>query len=425
MPDAVILPKEDIANEERENCMENYIRRYENLGYGMFVHFGLYSILGKGEWYLALNKKADKEKYDALTSKFTVSSHWAKDLVRTAKKSGCRYIAMTARHHDGFSLYDTKGLSDFDVMHSACGRDLVKEFVDECNEQGILPVFYHTILDWHCGDYAENFPKYIDYLAESLKLLCTNYGKIGGFWFDGMWDKPDVDWQEDRLYGMIKSLQPEAMIINNCGLSAQGKLGHPLIDGVTFERGKPRVCSCETKHIVGEMCQVLNDHWGYAKDDCNYKSVKSLIEDLVDCRKYDCNFLLNTGLTAHGAINPMDRCIFQEIGKWIKTNRNFIYLSKACGIVADNADVLFDGTYYYAVIKNVGMAADPNVGLKNEAKIVTIHTDKKVRNVKWLDNGEAVKVKNNAFSVVPFSYGTSYSVRVARFLLKDPKEGKL
>lgn len=180
--------------------MENYVARFEMLGFGMIVHFGLYSILGKGEWYLALNDKADKAKYESLTSKFVVSKNWAKELVKTAKESGCKYITLTVRHHDGFSLYDTKGLSDFDVMHSACGRDLIKEFVDECNAQGIMPVFYHTMLDWHCPEYENDFPKYIDYLEKSLRLLCTNYGKIGGFWFDGTWDKTDVDWQENRLY---------------------------------------------------------------------------------------------------------------------------------------------------------------------------------------------------------------------------------
>lgn len=398
--------------------MENYVARFEMLGFGMIVHFGLYSILGKGEWYLALNDKADKAKYESLPSKFVVSKNWAKELVKTAKESGCKYITLTVRHHDGFSLYDTKGLSDFDVMHSACRRDLIKEFVDECNAQGIMPVFYHTMLDWHCTEYENDFPKYIDYLEKSLRLLCTNYGKIGGFWFDGTWDKPDVDWQENRLYGLIKELQPEAMIINNSGLSALGKLGHDLLDGVTFERGKPRCCVCETKHVAGEMCQVLNDHWGYAKDDCNYKSLKSLIEDLVDCRKYNCNFLLNTGLTGRGTIREIDKCIFLEIGKWIKANKGFIYSAKACDVTAENADVLYDDNNYYAIIKNVGMSADPNVGVKNDLKSVKINTEGKIKNVKWLDNGKAVKTKNNSFEVVPFAYGTSRAVRVARFTIE-------
>lgn len=399
--------------------MEDYVTRFEKLGFGMMIHFGLYSILGKGEWYLTLNSKANKEKYEALISEFNVSKNWAKELVKIAKEAGCKYITLTTRHHDGFSLYDTKNLSDFDVMHSATKRDLIKEFVDECNKQEILPILYHTMSDWHCSEYENDFPKYIDYLEESLKLLCTNYGKIGGIWFDGMWDKPEADWQESRIYGMIKKLQPQAMIINNSGLSKQGKLGHNLIDGVTFERGKPGKCVSEQRHVAGEMCQVLNDHWGYAKDDCNYKSVRSLIEDLVDCRKYNCNFLLNAGLMGDGMFREIDKCIFLEIGKWININKGFIYNVKACNLTAENADVLYDGEYYYAVIKNVGMAADPNVGLKNIIKSIKIKTNKNIKNVKWLDNEETIDVKKNSFKIEPFAYGTSLAVRVAKFEIEE------
>jgi len=204
----------------------------------MFVHFGLYSVLGKGEWA----KKAlgiDGEEYDGLMNKFDVKKDWAKKLVSTAKSAGCKYIVLTTRHHDGFSLYDTKGLNDFDAPHSSCGRDLVREFVDECNKGGVVPFFYHTLLDWRVPEYNSDFPKYIDYLVKSIEILCSSYGKIGGLWFDGMWDKPNEDWQEDRIYSTIRKYQPEAMIINNTGLSEQGKRGHKEIDSVTFERGNP------------------------------------------------------------------------------------------------------------------------------------------------------------------------------------------
>ena len=183
--------------------MYEYINNFKKAGFGMFVHFGLYSVLGKGEWALNIDK-LDAKKYNALVDRFKVRKDWAKKLVDTAKKAGCKYITLTTRHHDGFSLFDVKGLNDFDAPHSASGRDLVREFVDECRAQGITPFFYHTLLDWHNEDYKNDFPKYIDYLDKSIEILCTNYGKIGGFWFDGMWDKPNEDWQEDRLYGTIR-----------------------------------------------------------------------------------------------------------------------------------------------------------------------------------------------------------------------------
>jgi len=376
------------------------------------VHFGLYSVVGKGEWYLHLNPSANKAEYEALIRKFRINKNWAKELVKTAKSAGCKYITLTTRHHDGFSLYDTCGLNDYDAPHSACGRDLVREFVDACNEGGVVPFFYHTLLDWREESYQKNFPKYVEYLVKSIEILCKNYGKIGGFWFDGMWDKLDEDWQENRLYATIRKYQPEAMIINNTGLSELGKVGHKEIDSVTFERGKPCFVDNSDKYRAGEMCQVLNDHWGYAENDCNYKSVKELIENLVDCRKYNCNFLLNTGLRGNGSVNPTDACILKEIGKWVKRNKEFIYEARACDIKAENAEILQAKDCYYAILKDVPMSADPNVQRAESRGQVCVEME--MENAEWLDNGEKIEIENGKFDVKPFQYGQSCSIRVAK-----------
>lgn len=393
-----------------------YIKEFENLGFGLFVHFGLYSKIGKGEWFLHLNPKADKIKYENLITNFNIKKNWARQLVKTAKAAGCRYITLTTRHHDGFSLYDTCGLNDYDAPHSACGRDLIKEFVDACNSDGIVPFFYHTLLDWREENYINDFPSYIDYLVKSIEILCKNYGKIGGFWFDGMWDKPNNDWQEDRLYGTIRKYQPEAMIINNTGLNELGKVGHYEIDSVTFERGNPCYVDNSDKYRAGEMCQVLNDHWGYAKSDCNYKSTKELIENLVDCKKYNCNFLINTGLRGDGSVSHIDKAILLQIGNWIRCNKNFIYNVRSCDVKADNAYILKDDKAYYAVIKGVQMSADPNVQRGSINEKIRIYAD--IKSAKWLDNGKDIEIRDNEFYVQPFEYGTSNSVRVAKIFLK-------
>ena len=119
-----------------------YVKNFEKLGMGLFVHFGLYSMVGRGEWYLKNCSDADLDMYNALPDKFVVKKNWAKQLVATAKRAGAKYINITTRHHDGFSLYDTRGLSDFDAPHSACGRDLIAELADECHKADILPFFY-------------------------------------------------------------------------------------------------------------------------------------------------------------------------------------------------------------------------------------------------------------------------------------------
>ncbi len=395
-----------------------YIANFKKLGFGLFVHFGLYSVLGKGEWYFITNKVTSQE-YNALADQFYVAEDWAQKLVQTAKAAGCKYITLTTRHHDGFSLYDTKGLNDFDAPHSACKRDLVREFVDACNAEGILPMLYHTFLDWQHPDYKNNFPAYIDYLVKSVELLCTNYGKIGGLWFDGKWDKED-DWQEDRLYGTIRRLQPEAMIINNTGLDALGKTGHPQIDSVTFERGKPFPIVGGDKPIAGEVCQGITDHWGYAEDDICVKSMNELVDTLVDCRACGCNLLLNTGPRGDGTIVPQEDAMLRNMGRWIRANKEFIYAAVPAGISAENADIMTDGQYYYALIKRVPMCFNTNVTRMQETKLVVLDTDKKITDAIWLDNGEEVKMlPDGTFFAWPFDYSTSLSTRVARFRLEE------
>ena len=395
----------------------SYVYDFEKLGFGLFVHFGLYSIIGQGEWSKRILKIPD-EKYGPLMHKFKVKKTWAKDLVKAAKSAGCKYITLTTRHHDGFSLYDTQGLSTYDAPHSACGRDLIKEFVDECNKGGVVPFFYHTLLDWRVPEYQTDFPAYIDYLIKSVEILCKNYGKIGGIWFDGMWDKKDADWQEDRLYGMIRKYQPTAMIINNTGLSELGKLGHIELDSVTFERGKPRFVDRTVRPVAGEMCQIFNDHWGVATHDIHYKSLETFIENLIDCRKYNCNYLLNVGPLGNGSLRTIDKGILEEIGKWVKFNKNIIYDIKSSDITAENADILTDGKKYYAVIKGVGVSGDPNVTVANGgAKKITVNA--KIKSAKWLDNGKKIKVKDNAFYAEPFLYGRSMYARVAVLELNE------
>ena len=394
--------------------MSDYVERFERLGFGMFVHFGLYSVYGKGEWAKNFYGIPYRE-YDKLLPRFKVCKNWAKELVKTAKRAGACYITLTTRHHDGFSLYDTCGLSDYDAPHSAAGRDLVREFVDACNEGGIVPFFYHTLLDWHHPAYSANFPEYIDYLVSSIELLCTRYGKIGGLWFDGMWDKPDADWQEDRIYGTIRKLQPEAMIINNTGLSAQGKVGHPALDSVTFERGKPCFVDNSDRHRAGEMCQVLNDHWGYARGDCNYKPVAELIRNLVECRKFGCNFLLNTGPRGNGMVNSTDKALLSELGKWVHGNKCFFHDARPCAIPAENALLLQGKDCIYAV-SEAPMSADPNVALGGEKLRVRIGAE--IAEGRWLDNGKPIEVQENSYPIEPFAYGTSMVMRVAKLKLK-------
>lgn len=395
-----------------------YIEEFRNYGYGMFIHFGLYSVLGKGEWAQDI-LEIDGEKYEKLTNKFNPKKDWANKIAAFAKKNGCKYLTLTTRHHDGFSLYDTKGLSTYDSIHSAAKRDLVREFVDACRKHDIVPFFYHTLIDWHNTDYLNDFDNYIEYLIKSIEILCTEYGEIGGYWFDGVWDVSGLNWQFDRLYGMIRRLQPKTMIINNTGMSNRGVVGHPEIDSVTFERGTPNKISNGDKPIAGEMCQTLNDHWGYTKNDLNFKAPAELIDNLLTCRICNCNFLLNVGPKGNGDLNEMDKCLFTSVGKFIKQNKDFIYKVRPTDeVVSEGAKILYDGKYYYAVVADVPMVANPNVQLlPQDRKYFTL--SKPVKNLRWLDNGKQLKNTKKGYYVDTFKYGGSNTARVARFELKD------
>lgn len=401
--------------------MYEYITDFQNMALGVFVHFGLYSVVGKGEWYSFGMTDEQRKEYEKAASKFFVKKDWARKLVAVVKKAGAKYITLTTRHHEGFSLFDACGLSDFDAPHSACGRDLVAEFVDECNKAGIVPFFYHTLVDWHEPTYQADFAAYIDYLVKSVELLCTRYGKIGGFWFDGYWDKPDADWQFDRLYGTIRKYQPTAMIINNTGLNALGQVLHNEIDSVTFERGKPFFVDNSDRPRAGEMCEGLTDHWGYAKRDICVKSPKQVVETFVDCRKYNCNLLLNSGPKGDGSLTEIEKSTLLYLGEWIRANKSFVYGSERAEFDADNAVVFRKGNDYYVAIDNVPMSANANVARAQSTKQAVLHTSRKIKSAVWLDNGKRANFADNVLDVEPFEYGTALGTRVAKITFQQPK----
>ena len=400
---------------------ENYIAEFEKLGFGMFVHWGLYSQLERGEWVFH-NERMDMNEYKKLAESFTAEGFDAEDLVLTAKNAGCKYIVLTTRHHEGFSLYDTCGLSDFDVMHTPCGRDLVREYVDACRKYDIVPFFYHTTLDWYRKDFEENFDAYLDYLNKSVEILCKNYGKIGGLWFDGNWSKPDADWKEDELYGTIRKYQPEAMIINNTGLVARGRAGHPEIDSVTFEQGRPEPMDREgmPKYLAAEMCQTINDHWGIGTCDFNYKSPAVLIESLCFSRRAGANYLMNIGPRAQGEVDPYQKELLKLIGRWVDIFGEAIYEGKPYLTRSLGQYFMLKGDRkLYIFCVRPGALQNENVTVNTRRGGIYAFDGVKdtIREIRWMDNGEQLDFvqKGEMLSVNFTSQGSGMSlcVRVA------------
>lgn len=405
-----------------------YIAEFERLGFGMFIHWGLYSQLGQGEWVMKL-RKIPKDEYIQLKSTFTAEDFDAKAIARLAKQAGMKYIVLTTRHHEGFSLFDTQGLSDYDAVNSPAGRDLLAEFVEGCRSEGIIPFFYHTIADWYQECYENDFPAYLTYLQKSVEVLCTRYGKIGGFWFDGNWDKPDADWQEDALYGIIRQHQPDAIIVNNSGLHQQGEYGHPEIDSVTFEQGRPKPLDRQgrSKYVAAEMCQTLASYWGYSSIDFQYKSVKELILTLAACRKTGANYLLNIGPMGTGKIVKVQEALLETVGEWVRLFAPALYSAKPCGISGHGSDfglIGEDGKLYF-FIHDLAVSGDWNVTVPSGGIGPRTFTgvDKRIQSIKWLDNGEELKFIQDAdsdlftFHATGYPYGIDYVVRVAEATL--------
>ncbi len=401
---------------------EPRVARFERLAYGMFIHWGLYSQLGRGEWVMN-REKIPKEEYRKLAQTFTAADFDGRAIARVAKRAGMKYITLTSRHHEGFSLYDTRGLTDWDVMHTPAHRDLVLDFIQGCRSEGIVPMLYHTTLDWYQDSFNQDFDAYLDFLHKSVEILCTHYGPLGGLWFDGNWSKKDADWKEDRLYQMIRRLQPEAMIINNTGLNQRGRVGHPEIDSVTFEQGRPTPMDRRgmPKYVAAEMCQTMNRHWGIGVNDFAYLSPKEIIENLCACRKVGANYLLNVGPTATGKIAEYEAAALARSGDWVRMHAEVIYPGRPFAVQCKGHDfALTTDDHLYLFIHDLDLGhhhgPKPEVSGAGPRKFEGI--DRPIARAEWIDNGEQLKVEQTGGQLTVhctgFPYGTNTVVRVVR-----------
>jgi len=311
---------------------------FQDAKFGLFVHWGVYCLLAKGEWVMYQDKIPVKS-YEGIPGNFNPAKFDPDEWCRMVKAAGMNYITITSKHHDGFAMFDSK-VSDYDVVDKTpYKKDILKMLADACQRNGLKLFFYHSQLDWHNTDYYPRggtdtwytgrpdrgeWNKYLDYMDGQLKELCTNYGPIGGIWFDGMWDKPDADWRLEKTYGLIHSLQPAAMVGSN-----HHRKPFAGEDFQMFEKGLPGNDPFSTDKNVSvlplETCETMNDSWGYNESDKKYKSVKDLIQYLVKAAGNNANFLLNVGPRPDGTIQPEFVERLTAMGKWLKANGESVY----------------------------------------------------------------------------------------------------
>lgn len=322
-------------------------RDFSDRRFGIFLHWGLYSLFAQGEWYMT-NAGIDNHEYAKAAQAFYPHNFDAAKWVATIKNAGAGYICFTTRHHEGFSMWDTKQ-SGYNIMNTPYGRDIVRQLVDECHKQGLRIHLYYSHIDWTRDDYPAgrtgrntgkdstkaDWKSYYSFMNNQLTELLTNYGKIDCLWFDGWWDHDHdsipFNWQLEEQYALIHRLQPACLIGNN-------HHGNPIPgeDIQMFERDLPGenkagLSGQAISRLPLETCETMNGMWGYKVKDQNYKSTETLIRLLVRTASKGANLLLNIGPQPDGSLPDTALARLAGMGEWLKVNGNTIYGTEAGG----------------------------------------------------------------------------------------------
>ena len=346
---ALLLVAPTVSKAQYTPTAENLKSRQEfaDSKFGIFIHWGIYSMFAQGEWYLQ-NYPIDKAEYAKAADAFYPHRFNAKEWVAAIKDAGAKYICFTSRHHDSFSMWDTEQ-SDYNIVDATpFGRDVIKELAEECHKQGIRLHFYYSHIDWARDEYPlgrtgrqvigrdnakADWPAYYDFMNKQLTELLTNYGEIGAIWFDGKWDRDQdsipFNWQLDEQYALIHSLQPACLIGNNHHRKPyQGE------DFQMFERDLPGENKAgfsgqDVSALPLETCETMNRTWGYNIKDQNYKSTETLIQLLVRAAGKNANLLMNIGPQPNGELPAVAVQRMKEMGEWMAQYGETIYGTRA------------------------------------------------------------------------------------------------
>lgn len=314
-------------------------------GFGIFIHWGIYSMFAQGEWYLNSGISADE--YCKAAAGFYPARFDAHAWVKAIKDAGARYICFTTRHHDGFSMWHT-AQSNYNIVDATpFGRDVLKELADECHRQGIKLHLYYSHIDWGREDYPKgrtglkagkagegaDWAGYYSFMNNQLTELLTNYGEIGAVWFDGHWDHDEdsvaFDWQLPAQYELIHRLQPGCLVGNNHHITP-----YPGEDIQIFERDLPGenkagLSGQAISPLPLETCETMNGMWGYKVSDQNYKDTRTLIHYLVKAAGMGANLLLNIGPQPSGELPATALERLSDIGEWMRTYGETFYATRA------------------------------------------------------------------------------------------------
>lgn len=348
-----VLYAQDKPSEAYTEAYNKLMKRtqwWREARFGMFIHFGAYAVPARGEWVKS-NERLTTEQYQVYVDEFFPADFDAKKWARTAKQAGMKYAVLTAKHHDGFCMFDSK-LTDYKISTHFNGRDVVREFLDAYRAEGLKVGLYYSLIDWHHPDYPNvgnhpqrgdkeyakrsfNWDNYLKYMHGQVEELVRNYGKIDIMWFDYSFDEYSGEkWKAKELLEMVRKYQPDILIDNRLTINQGTKNSTRSIssygDFETPEQGIPEEGLLDKygNPVPWETCMTLNNNWGYNEFDKNWKSPQLIIQCLVNCVSKNGNMLLNVGPDARGNIPAESVSILQEVGRWMDKNSESIY---GCG----------------------------------------------------------------------------------------------
>ena len=396
-----------------QEAYEARMQWFREARFGLFLHWGLYAIPARGEWVRS-NEQMPESEYLPFFDEFQGEDFDPKAWARAAKEAGMRYAVLTAKHHDGFCLYDSK-YTDFKSTNTPCGRDIVREFLEAFRAEGLRVGLYFSVIDWHhpdfphygdrhhpmrnhpeCSNERRDFDRYLEYMHGQVRELCENYGKIDIFWFDFSYDDMrGAKWKAAELADMVRTLQPGVILDNRLEVSGEGfgslyecKPTPWHGDFVSPEKIIPPngLQDVEGNDLCWEACVTMNHNWGYCSGDHYYKPADLLIKKLVECVSKGGNLLLNVGPDARGNFPPESIERLKAIGSWMKFNHKSIYGCGKAGLEKpDYGRITRNGNRLYFHIYENTLGPLPLMGLKKE----------QISRIRWLATGAEIKISTS------------------------------
>jgi alpha-L-fucosidase len=287
--------------------------------FGMFIHWGLYSVLGRHEWVME-NEGIPVAEYEQIAKRFKPKPNAARDWAKLAKAAGQKYMVMTTKHHEGFCHFDSK-LTDYCAPKQGPGRDLVKEYVEAARAEGLRVGFYYSLMDWHhpdgarCAKDEAARQRFVAYIHGQIRELLTNYGQIDVLWYDVASPLDAKGWESEKMNDMVFKLQPKIIVNNRNKLEGD------------FATPEQRI---QAEKRAWESCMTMNDSWGYQKSDDAWKTPKTVVRNLITCAHDTGNYLLNIGPKPDGSIPEESVKIMTTVGKWMEKNGKSIYDTDVC-----------------------------------------------------------------------------------------------